>query len=272
MRGIGRPVALLGAAILLLPGSGAATSSDPGARSHLRPGRQTTWTAPGARPLSDREAAALVVRHRENRRVNVRYNDYVPTNAQLRIFHKARDNSGTLADREIPERKYVTGRPGLRNPSTDDLIQWVAHKWGIPEDWICADMAVESGWSQTDLSDPAVVSSSWYARYPAQARTPGTRTVYETMGISQVKWRPDGSVDAGTEPLRWQSTAFALDFYAAEVRYFYDGRCKWCAPGYRAGEKWNSIGAWYEPNPWGNAREKAYVAQVQAALRHRGWT
>jgi hypothetical protein len=222
--------------------------------------------------MSDARAAELVIHHRESRAGNVRYNHYIPTNAELRSFHSARNQDGGLADREVPERKYVTGRPVLRNPSTDDLIQWVAHKWGIPEDWIRAQMAIESWWTQTVVSDRTTVASSWYALFPRQARIAGTSEVYESMGISQVKWKPDGSNDAGTEPLRWKSTAFALDYYAAEIRYFYDGHCEWCGPGYSAGQKWISIGAWYEPNPWGNSAQRRYVSQVQDYLRRRVWT
>ena len=234
-------------------------------------GAQTSWAPPGARPLSDARAAALVVHHRETRPANAAYNDYVPTGAQLRAFHSARAQDGRLADREVPERRYVTGRPGLRHPSTDDLIQWAAHKWGIPEDWIRAQMARESRWRQADPGDRSAVSSAWYSQYPAQARVAGTSDVWESMGISQVKWRPDGSVDAGTEPLRWESTAFALDFYAAVIRYFYDGSCDWCGPGYSAGQEWNSIGAWYEPLPWGNPLARAYVKSVQSELASRAW-
>ena len=31
-----------------------------------------------------------------------------------------------------PYLQYVDGRDGMTDPSTDDLIQWAAHKWGIP--------------------------------------------------------------------------------------------------------------------------------------------
>jgi hypothetical protein len=233
---------------------------------------QTAWAPPGTVPLSDAQAAALVTHTPENRPANVRVNDYVPTNAQLRAFHAAHDDTGTLADTDVPTRKYVTGRPGLNNPSTDDLIQWVAHKWGIPEDWIRAQMIVESGWNQMSLGDRAPVSPAWYRQYPVRARVPGSNDVFQSMGVSQVKWKPDGSNDAGTEPLRWESTAFALDFYAAEVRYFYDGDCSWCGPGYSAGQAWNSIGAWARPTPWNNPEQENYIRRVQNALRRRAWS
>lgn len=233
---------------------------------------QIAWAQPGAAPLSDAEAAAKVIHHPETVPHNRPFNDYVPTDAQLRAFHAARLRDGELAVSAIPELRYVTGRPGLRSPSTDDLIQWVAYKWGIPEDWIRADMAVESQWQQTSLGDPARVSPAWLALYPPQARIPASDQVYQSMGIAQVKWKPDESVDPGSEPLRHQSTAFALDYYAATVRYFYDGHCGWCGAGYTAGQMWNSIGAWYQPLPWGNPGQQRYVERVRRALADRVWT
>ncbi|MEA2213035.1 MAG: hypothetical protein QOF83_2983 [Solirubrobacteraceae bacterium] len=235
----------------------------------LRFGAQTTWAPPGRRPLSDARAASLVVHHRELRPGNARANAYVPSAAQLRAFHSARDQYGVV-DQGVREFRYVTGRSGLRHPSTDDLIQWVAHKWGIPEDWIRAQLAQESWWRQNDLGDEATVSARWYRRYPKQARRSHNR-VFSSMGISQVKWIPDGSEDPGSEPLRWKSTAFALDLYAAKVRFFYNGDCSWCGAGYSRGQAWNSIGGWYEPTPWNNSGQHWYITQVKGYLAGRVW-
>ena len=234
----------------------------------------TSWAPPGSLPLSDRDAASLVTHRPENRPGNVAANDYRPTDAELAAFH-AYDAQSTQAS---SLRAYVTGRPGLTSPSTDDLIQWVAHKWGIPEDWVRAQMVVESrwdgveGWNQSSMGDRTTVSSTWYAQYPPQARVPGTNDVYESMGISSLKWRADQSINPGTEPLRWKSTAFNLDLYAAGVRWFYDGDCVWCGAGYGPGQAWNSIGAWYEPYPWGNQQADTYVGWVTSALAQQSWT
>jgi hypothetical protein len=132
-------------------------------------------------------------------------------------------------------------------------------------------MAVESNWRQSAVGDRRSVSASWLALYPPQALISGTSDVYQSMGIAQVKWRPDGSVGAGSEPLRWESTAFNLDYYAATIRYYYSGRCNWCTDGYEGGRAWKSLGAWFQPNPWGNAGQLSYIAKVSAALANRTW-
>jgi hypothetical protein len=216
----------------------------------------------------------LVAHRPENRPGNRQANLYIPSDGELAAFH-AYDATAPDTNRQ---RSYVTGRPGLTDPSTDDLFQWVAHKWGIPEDLIRAEMTVESrwggipGWNQDSMGDRRTVSPTEYAQYPPQARIPGTNDVYESMGIASVKWRPDGSIAPGAEPLRWKSTAFNLDYYAASVRYFYDGDCNWCTSGYSAGQPWNSIGAWFEPNPWNNSLQQTYIQWVQTALESSAWT
>jgi hypothetical protein len=86
-----------------------------------------------------------------------------------------------------------------------------------------------------------------------------------------VKWLPDGSVGAGTEPLRWKSTAFNVDFQGATIRYYFDGLCSWCTSGYSSGQEWNSIGAWFSPYPWSNSGAQAYVRAVQGYLAAKPW-
>ena len=133
-------------------------------------------------------------------------------------------------------------------------------------------MFVESRWRQSHLGDLRAVPPDWHGRFPRFSRAPGGDQVYESLGIAQVKWRPDGSVGAGTEPLRWKSTAFNLDYYAATIRFYYDGDCGWCTPGYSAGQNWNSAGAWFSPHPWANANAFMYFRKVRKVLKDRAWT
>jgi hypothetical protein len=233
----------------------------------------TVWAPPGSAPLPDARAAALVsTTARERVPANARANRYVPTRAELAAFRAARTDHGQTIVQFNPRARYVTGRPGLRNPTTDQLIQWVSHKWGIPTNWIRGQLFQESQWRQSHLGDEESVPRAVYARYPAFSRVPGTDRVFRSAGIAQVKWVPDGSVGAGTEPLRWKSTAFDLDYYAATLRYYYDGACHWCEPDYRRGQGWNSVGAWYSPDPWANADAQAYVQSVRRTVMERGWT
>jgi hypothetical protein len=237
-------------------------------------------------PLSDAAAAALVTREAETRPYNdkayrldgTRYaapNDYVPTALQLAAFRASKTSFGQTVTQLNPYLNYVDGRDGLRSPSTDDLIQWAAHKWGIPEDWLRAQYALESYWNSYMLGDPAPVPQSLYLEYPALQRMLGTGNVYESSGIAQVKWIPDGSSDPGTEPLSWESTAFSVDFQAATVRFYYDNpsgsRTAWGDAAYSPCQKWQSIGGWNSPYPWANAEQQTYIAKVQHLLDSAAW-
>lgn len=227
------------------------------------------WRAVNSPPLGDSVAASLVTHRSEGRTDNVAANRYVPSDNELGRFRSAKSEYGETPAQWNALYRFVTGRPGLIDPSTDDLIQWTAHKWGIPEDWIRAQMANESRWHQSQLGDRRDGVNALL--YPAQSHI-DSDSVYESMGISQIKWRPDRTSDPGTEPLRWKSTAFNLDYYAATIRYYYDGRCSWCTVGYSSGQAWNSIGAWYQPSPWSNSAAQAYIARVQANLANRVWS
>ncbi|HTU31232.1 MAG TPA: hypothetical protein VMF07_17710 [Solirubrobacteraceae bacterium] len=290
-----------GGALLLLIGVVAAVAlvSQAPARRPGVPERhpQTSWVAcnrnahtrrPSTfRPLSDAAAAALVTHEPETRPLNARpytiggrrypaANDYVPTNAQLRRFRSSHISTGQPVLRFNPYFRYVDGRDGLSHPSTDDLIQWSAHKWGIPEDWLRAEYVQESYWDQFWLGDEGPTSRSWYALYPRQARVAHTLEVYRSMGITQVQWTPSGSVGPGSNPLRWESTAFNLDYQAAMVRFYYDNpdgaRSEWGDSTYVPCQPWKSIGGWFRPYPWNNADQAGYIAKVQHNLADRAWS
>lgn len=247
---------------------------------------QTAWAACNANadntspstfsPLSDASAASLVTHEPENRPSNVAANDYVPTSAQLQTFQSALDQYNQTPSQANAYMANVDGLDGLANPSTDDLIQWAAHKWGIPEDWLRAEYALESRWNQAALGDHITETAAQYAENPIQARVYGTTSdVFRSLGITQEGWIP-GQLGAGTEPLRWDSTAFNIDYQAATVRFYYDnpqgGRTVWGDSSYVPCQQWNSIGGWYNPYPWNNSGQQNYVSTVQSYLSQQFWT
>jgi hypothetical protein len=226
--------------------------------------QQTTWRAPGSPPLSDAAAAALVRPAPETRPDNAQDNAYRPTPAELAAFRDgARDGYGRTMVGFNRLDAYVTGD---FTGTTDEILQWAAHKWGIPEDVVRAVAANESNWHMSQLGDRTTVASP--GAYPSFSRVAGTSDVFESLGVMQVRWRPN-KLHWGTESLRWRSTAFNADYWAAQVRYFYDGLCDWCSAGYSAGQAWASIGAWYNPSPWNGST--AYVDHVRQKLDARVW-
>ena len=286
-------------AVALVPAAGeaaAAARTRASAATVPEANPQTTWAACNANagttlastftPLSDAAARKLVTLEPEIRPYNgmaytlggrsyAATNDFVPGLLAIFKFRNTKDSLGQTAVQVNPYLRYVDGRDGIKNPSTDDLIQWAAHKWGIPEDWLRAEYALESAWNSFMLGNEATVSSTWYSEYPSQARIPGSSNVYQSMGITQIEWAPDGSLGAGTEPLRWESTAFNIDFQAATVRFFYDNpsgaRSLWGDASYVPCQQWNSIGGWFSPYPWNNAGQASYIATVQNYLNEQIW-
>jgi hypothetical protein len=202
-------------------------------------------------------------------------NVYVPTDAQLRAFRSAKTSFKQPALKFNPYFRYVDGRDGLKDPTTDELIQWAAHKWGIPENWLKAQFVKESYWNMYQLGDEETVTQAQYSQYPSQARIPGTLNVYQSLGITQERWAPDGSVGVGSNPLRWESEAFNLDYQASMVRFFYDdpqgARSAWGDKTYAPCQKWNSIGGWFSSYPWRNAGQASYITAVRQLLASKAW-
>jgi autotransporter family porin len=250
-------------------GAGSTTSADLQSAQPSNPPSQSAggWRAPGSPPLSDGEAAARVRRTAETRLENVAANAYRPSAAEIQAFLSAqRDPYGRLPAEYNPALKNVTGDFA---GTTDEILQWAAHKWGIPGDLARAVAVSESRWRQGGYGDRRTVSNP--ALYPLLSRIVNASDVYESLGLMQVKWRPDGSAHTGTEPLRWKSTAFNVDFWAATVRYYYDGECSWCDGTYAAGQEQASIGAWYSPSPWNNAGQQEYAATAWDHAAKRTW-
>lgn len=238
-------------------------------------GEQTTWAPPSTAqvPLTDAQAAARVTHKPEIHADNTTFNNYVPAATELEAFH-----AKATGWPPVSITRYVDGLDGLSSPSTDDLIQWAAAKWGIPADWVRAQIAQESTWHQClsetrGWGDRTTVSETDWNQYGTSCggKIAGTKEAFVSDGLSSVKWIPSISEHPGTEPLRWKSTAFNLDYYAANIRAYFDGLCSWCGTGYSAGQDWASIGAWFSPTPWKTASE-GYVASVQKRLAERDWT
>ena len=224
----------------------------------------TAWRRVGSPPLGDAEAAARIAPAPETIAANAAANARRPSAAELDAFRNGQeDKYGRTAVKFNPLAARVTG--GFSG-TTDEILQWAAHKWGIPEDVVRAVAVNESSWRMHKRSDRATVANP--RAYPAQSRVPGTSDVYQSLGITQIKWTPAG-LHTGTEPLRWKSTAFAVDYWAATIRYYFDGRCDWCGKRYSAGQAWASIGAWYDPSPWGASTD--YVDHVKTWMAQRTW-
>jgi hypothetical protein len=95
---------------------------------------------PWASLPSDAQAAAMVVRSTwEPRPENHAANNTLRS-----------DGKPTVGQTAVPLWTYarVTGQCPLSSPTTDELIQWTAAKWGLSDELIRAQMTQESHWYQ----------------------------------------------------------------------------------------------------------------------------
>lgn len=199
----------------------------------------------GSPVLSDAQAAAHVRRAAwEPRPGNATANHTIPTAAQLQTFNSYTGQWGSCDNL----RQKVTGN---FKGTTDEILQWAAWKWGLPENVVRAVAVTESSWRMSFVGDSGM-----------------------SFGITQVKnvakWH------GGTYPMSKNDTAFNADYWAGMVRQYYEGCSTWMkdysfnGTHYAAGDLWGSIGAWYAGN-WHSDAANTYISHVKNHLANRTW-
>jgi hypothetical protein len=111
--------------------------------------------------------------------------------------------------------------------TTDEILQWVACKWGIDVDWVRAQAALESRWEQTAIGDNG-----------------------ESFGVLQVR-RPY-SPTAFEDENAVRSTAYNADYAYASWRACFEGDPAYAwlnnverGRQYEAGDGLGCMGVWY---------------------------
>ena len=214
-------------------------------------GASTAFLPPGAALPSDAACAAQVRSAGEVRSLNAGPN--------------ARAGGPALSG---AYRNRVTGN---FTGSTDDIIQWVACKWGLPTDVVRAQVTVESWWRQYNLGDWTSNGSHCPPGHPLGADgRPGQCP--ESLSLLQIKHR----YHDGVFPAAEQSTAFGLDYAYAMWRSCYEGTQTWLndverGRNYAAGDAWGCIGRWYAGR-WYTSEAQTYINRVQSDMASRRWT
>jgi hypothetical protein len=187
--------------------------------------------------IEDVNAASLVDRSRwEPRPQNREANRRLASKRALRHFRRWS---------KLPRayRRRVTG--GYRG-TTDEIIQWAAHKWGFSPDVLRAVAAIESRWKMGAVGDGG-----------------------QSFGIMQIKRGHHCCY-----PTTRRSTAFNVDYYGAWLRSVYDGHARWLntvprGRRYARGDLWGSVGVWYSGRWHYGSGE--YIARVKDTIRQRVW-
>jgi hypothetical protein len=182
--------------------------------------------------------------------------------------------------------------------TTDEIFQWAACKWGLSDDLLRAIAVRESTWYQYetypsgrpvidwgngDVMPAGTTGASVYCNGLAQyghdyqqdfgaGICPRTFSIAGVMSWQAPSWGQMPGNQNGTFPFNRQSTAFALDYLASQLRGCYNGWEYWLkdSGAYAAGDIWGCVGAWYAGD-WHSSDANGYISRVQAELANFTW-
>lgn len=155
--------------------------------------------------------------------------------------------------------------------TTSEILRWAACKWGINQNIVFAQAAVESWWRQTTLGD---FGNDPTACPPGHGlgrdHRPGLCP--QSYGILQNRYPFEKSSWPGVG----RSTAMNADTAYAIWRTCYDGYETWLntvprGATYRAGDVWGCVGRWFAGR-WRTGPALDYIKTVRLYLRQRIWT
>lgn len=221
---------------------------------------------------SDAQAAAMVRRSTwEPRPQNATANRTVPTNLAL----------GSHGGVEAVWNDWLLPRvSGNFTGTTDEIIQWAAIKWGLPDEVLRAQMVSESSWYQGLLdANGQPVSNKGFGDYTTDQTlcAPGyVAPCPLSFGVLQIK---NASYHPGTFPHSRDSTAFNVDYLGAVMRGCYEGWETWLMPyggpdgtasNYAAGDLYGCLGRWYS-GAWHTPAAEGYISGVKTNLSAKRW-
>jgi hypothetical protein len=153
--------------------------------------------------------------------------------------------------------------------TTAEILRWAACKWGISQNIVFAQAAVESWWRQTTEGDWET-SGCPPGHAPGADGRPGLCP--QSWGILQNRYPYESSSWPGIE----RSTAMNADTAYAIWRSCYDGYETWLntvthVGTYHAGDVWGCVGRWFAGR-WHTPPAQQYIAQVKRYLSERIWT
>jgi hypothetical protein len=192
----------------------------------------------------------------------------------------------------LVHRRELFGRiTGAFTGTTDEIIQWVAAKWGLPDELIRAQAVQESNWYQ-DLKDvrEQPISGDGYGDFGScNGRGSPSPSGYgksgpSSFGLMQDKWCvfQNGAAGAnhyGGWPWTELSTAYSIEQYAAYVRGCFEGWNQWLGTvgpirtDYHAGDLWGCVGSWYSGYWYDNGPIKStpYIESVRHLFEAKPW-
>jgi hypothetical protein len=220
---------------------------------------------PGAKLPSESECAARVRRYAwEPRPDNAATNHRVPTAQQISQLEHWGPAIGVDPKADTLRRQITGNFTG----TTDEIIQWVACKWGIDEDIVRAEVFAESNWHQNELGDWTTDQSFC---------PPGTwdgSGCYQSYGVLEVKY----IYNKTAWPMSRDDTAFNAEYTYGIIRTCFEGWTTYLSEGtpvagyprYHAGDIWGCLGRWYS-GWWYTPGAINYINSVKSHLANKDW-
>lgn len=166
---------------------------------------------------------------------------------------------------------YQARVDGRFTGTTEQVLRWAACKWGVDEDVVKAQAAIESWWrmdTQGDLgSDPTRCAPGHGIGVDGK---PGQCP--ESWGLLQIRY----PYNQAAFPDAIRSSAFNADWAYASFRSCYEGQMTWLntverVGTYQAGDLWGCVGVWFSGR-WHTAAAEGYITRVKGYLADRIWT
>jgi hypothetical protein len=184
-----------------------------------------------AAATTDSENAAA-----NNYYANANPGDYA---AQLAAFHAANSNS---------YMQRVDGACPLNNPTTPEVIQWAAYKWGLDPRFMYAEATQEGGWNQNAVGDNG-----------------GSHGIFQVADRNS--WTDHADPSLVNSNLAQESSCFNADDFAAHIVMAFQGHYGRVP----AGDLMAAINSWFTgayaaPGPY------SYAQSVCGILQSQGWS
>jgi autotransporter family porin len=164
----------------------------------------------------------------------------------------------------------VASLDGAFTGTTQEILRWTACKWGIDENLVYAQAAVESWWRQTTQGDFGSDASACAPGHGLGADGQAGQCP-QSFGILQNRY----PFARSTRPGIARSTAMNADTAYGIWRACFEGYEHWLndverGRQYGAGDALGCMGRWFSGR-WHTAPAEQYVAKVKDYLARRIW-
>jgi len=242
------------------PTAAASPSPSPSKKPPAAPARFGTVPAGAALPTGAQ--CATWVRAKpiaENKGVNRQANRTTGHHVSAELFSGADAKAG---------QRIAPRIDGQFTGTTAEILRWAACKWGIDEDLVKAQAAIESWWRQDTKGDWGADGCA-PGHGPGQDGRPGECP--QSFGILQDRYPYQKSAWPGIA----NSTAMNADVAYGIWRACFEGYETWLntverGRDYARGDAWGCIGRWFSGR-WHTAASEQYVGRVKDYLDQRIW-